>query len=298
LDFKQLEAFVQVVRLKSFSLAAQALFLTQPTVSTHISGLEKEIGVKLINRTPREALPTAAGETLYEYAVEILMLCERAAAHAAGKKEERVIVIAASTLPCKHLLPGMMSAFRASSPGASFSVVAGDSLGVVRAVSRGEADMGMTGTKIETPGCRFVPWLDDCLVAAIPDSAPYGHLKDGADAGELAGLPFIIRESGSGTRRETEDYLRSRGIDPGSLSVAACLGDPDAVLESVSMGLGVSIVSRLSATGYEKAGAVRVLSLGGGPLLRRLWLCRHAKRRLSPEAEAFWQYALEHRPLF
>lgn len=78
MEFRQLEAFVNAVKYKSFSKAADAAFLTQPTISTHVSNLEIELGVKLLNRTGREILLTPQGQEFYSYAVDLLNTREKA----------------------------------------------------------------------------------------------------------------------------------------------------------------------------------------------------------------------------
>ena len=78
MEFKQLEAFVNVVKYKSFSKAAEATYLTQPTISTHISSLEKELGVKLVDRNGKESRPTKHGRAFYNYAINIINTRERA----------------------------------------------------------------------------------------------------------------------------------------------------------------------------------------------------------------------------
>ena len=92
MEFKQLEAFVNVVRYKSFSKAADASFLTQPTVSTHIKSLEKELGVTLIDRMGKESLPTSEGRELYRYAVNMLNTRQQAAEVIGGMEDSAALV--------------------------------------------------------------------------------------------------------------------------------------------------------------------------------------------------------------
>ena len=113
MDFKQIEAFVNVVRYKSFSKAADATFFTQPTISTHIRNLEKELGVKLLDRKSRAVEMTPQGAKFYKYAVE--MINARAQAfEALSDMDENIggiLEIQTSSIPGVTFLPDLLAAF-------------------------------------------------------------------------------------------------------------------------------------------------------------------------------------------
>ena len=114
MDFKQLEAFVYVVKLKSFSKAAQRIYLTQPTISAHINSLEKELDTKLIERGTKYVYPTKPGSILYQYAVKMLNLREDAVCSVKNYNKELkgTLTICASTVPSQNILPKVIAAFR------------------------------------------------------------------------------------------------------------------------------------------------------------------------------------------
>lgn len=295
MDFKQLEAFVQVVRLGSFSKAAKALYLTQPTVSAHVSGLEQELGTSLLRRTSQGALPTREGKILCGYAQEMLALRERAVSECGVPREMKgTLEIASSTVPHQHLLPELMSRFRELHPGASFHVISGDSSQVVDSLLAGRAELGLTGTTTPTELCLYTSFAQDSLVVITPNTEPYRSLQAFGIA-QLRQFPFILREPGSGTRKETEEFLRQKGLGLEELKIAAQLDDPDAVKNSVGQGLGVSILSELSAADLARLGKILVFPLEGEPILRRLYVVRRAKGALSPLAAEFHRFVLEGR---
>lgn len=299
MDLKQLEAFVSVISEGSFSKAAKKLFLTQPTISAHIGALERELGRQLILRTPKEALPTEAGSELYTYAVQMLALRDRAVTRLSGTGHAMsgVVTVAASTIPHQYVLPGMMTAFRSRHPNITFNLLRYDSAGVVEAVSLGKAEVGMTGAVIGNPHCSYHPFLEDELVIVTPNTEPYLSMGTKAfSLEELQKLPFIIREPGSGTRQETEAFLAARGLHINDLNIIAQIDDPDAIKHAIGQGLGISIMSRLSASDHERFGMVRTFSPAGEAILRRLYLVRQREVVLSPAAEAFLAFALEHDP--
>ena len=110
MDLRQLEIFVKVAELKSFSKAASALFLTQPTVSEHIRTLEQELGIRLLDRLGRGAEPTSAGRLLLSHATRLLQL-QREALQAMDSFQGRLageLLVAASTIPGEYVLPPLI----------------------------------------------------------------------------------------------------------------------------------------------------------------------------------------------
>ncbi|MDD4504445.1 MAG: LysR family transcriptional regulator, partial [Clostridiaceae bacterium] len=133
MDFRQIEAFVYVVRFRSFSKAADAIYLTQPTVSSHINTLEKELGIKLIDRSGKNVEPTSAGKIFYEYANNLINIRDNAIFTLSEftRKVEGKVEIAASTVPTEYLLPKLMIGFRNIYSNINFSVDQFDSKQVI-----------------------------------------------------------------------------------------------------------------------------------------------------------------------
>jgi len=292
MDLKQLEAFTYVVRLGSFSRAAEALFLTQPTVSAHIATLERELGTSLIQRGGKTAQPTDVGRTLYDYALHMLTLRDQALATCKdGGSLQGIVRIAASTVTYQYVLPQLMSAFRQRHGAVTFDIKRCDSEGVVEAIVAGQAEIGMTGTATADGNCVFREFMEDYLAVITPTTPPYDNMED-FTLEALRQHPFILREAGSGTRRETERYLDSQGVALSSLRVAAFMEEPDAIKNAVRQGLGVSIVSQLAVRDYEEMGYIRVVPLMGQSIGRKLYIVRHKRRPLGPAAGAFLDFVL------
>ncbi len=294
MDFKQLEAFVYVVRSGSFSKAAEKLYLTQPTISAHIGSLEKELGAQLLVRSAKEAYPTQTGSALYEHAVRMLAMrddalrtCKNSAPDITG-----AIHIAASTIPYHYVLPKAMAGFRSQYPEVTFQVYGLDSAAVVERVVAGKVEVGMTGAKMDEEKCEYQPILEDSLVLITPNTPEYDK-KDGYTIDELRRLPFIIREVGSGTRKETEDFLAKKGISAGHLHIVAQMSEQDAIKNAVRQGLGVSVMSRLAVDDFAEFKMIRVYPLQEGEILRKLYLVYRKNRPLTAAAEAFVRYVRE-----
>ena len=145
----QLEAFIRVADSGSFSQAARELFLTQPTVSSHISGLEKELNARLFVRTTKSVSLTDQGRILYRYAYKILELEKKILQEFSTVEEESdSLTIAASTIPSQYILPRVVPAFSVKYPQVQFSLLENDSEGVVKKILGDEAEIGITGTRL------------------------------------------------------------------------------------------------------------------------------------------------------
>src|SRR3989442_13066622 len=147
MDLRRLEVFAKVAELGSFSRAAEALFLTQPTVSEHVRALEDELGVQLLDRLGRGATPTRAGQLLLGYARRMLGLA-REAQQALDQFQGRMsgeLVIGGSTIPGEYVLPGLIGRFKAKYPEISISLLVGDPRHASAAVAQGRAEGGVVG---------------------------------------------------------------------------------------------------------------------------------------------------------
>lgn len=288
MDLKQLEVFLTVASQNSFSKAAKQMFLTQPTVSAHISSLEKELGTQLIVRAPKGVFLTEDGAVLIEYARDMLALRDSALTWFKNKKENEksTVRIAASTVPAQYLLPHAMAAFCRDDPDTKFEILRCDSSEVVKNVLSRKAEFGLAGTKTDEERCRFEPLCEDRLVIITPDTEHYRQLKaHGAPAQELYREPFLVREEGSGTQREAEHFLRQLGVDAKRLRIVARLSDPETIKQAVSQGMGIAVVSELGVRDYERFGMVQVLRFNTQTSVRTLYLVTHKEYSISQQAQ-------------
>ena len=156
MDIRQLEAYVYTVKYRSFSLAAQKLYLSQPTVSAHICNLEKELHTQLLKRTTKTLSVTPAGQTLYNYAAEILDLRHKAILELSNE-QETMLHIGVSSVPSLYLLPELLAAYHEKTPEIRFRTSCSDSLDVINKVADSTCDIGLVGTKTAEANCEFLP---------------------------------------------------------------------------------------------------------------------------------------------
>ena len=156
MNLKQIEAFVYVADEKSFSKAASRLFLTQPTVSAHVSSLEEELGTTLFIRSAKGAELTKDGKRMYLYAKQMIELHDvilHQFGDGSGSTVQHQVIIAASTIPAQYLLPEILARYSRQYPNARFSVRETDSAGVIREITEHTAEIGFTGTMPDKKRC-------------------------------------------------------------------------------------------------------------------------------------------------
>ena len=279
MDIKQLEAFCMVVRQGSFSRAARVLGVSQPTVSAHISTLEKELGCELLIRTSKSILPTDKGATLLGYAQGIMSLRQKALEELSREDSRYTgsITIAASSVPAQYCLPELLSEFSREYPGVSYQLHNTNSLQAVEEVRRGKADIALTGARVENTNCEFTSFLKDELVIITANNER-----------------FIARELGSGTRMEYEQLLRSEGIEPGELNTVAEMNYSEAVKKSVAGGLGIAIISIHAISDELSSGRLLCFNLGDKAMQRDLYLVIRRNRSEMSTAALFSSFVLRH----
>lgn len=298
MDLNQLEIFVHVVDNKSFTKTAKQLYITQPTVSAHVAALERELDAQLVVRTTKEVSPSEQGEILYQYARQMLNLRDSAleAIKGHGGVMEGCVTIGASTIPSQYFLPELMAAFNVKYPRISFQVTRMDSAQVLESLLEWKIDIGLSGTKFPGGKCVYTPLAADRLVIITPNTPPYQSITGSFSAERLLKEPVILREPGSGTRRNAEEFLQKAGVDPASLNVVAEIADPESIKKSVSQGLGISIVSDRSVKDDQEFGKVLVFDFTPPFPPRQLYLMRHKSRHFAPAAKAFHSFAAEYFP--
>lgn len=251
MNLKQLESFVQVSESGSFSKAAKELFLTQPTISAHISSLEKELNVRLFIRNTKEVSLSDDGKDLYRYAKQITDL-EKAIEerfYMDSDDGKHFITIAASTIPAQYLLPKVLMCYRERYPKEQIKIMETDSSEVVTQVVDHMVDVGFTGTVLEKKHCKYIPFYKDELAVITPDTPEYRILKEQNrdDIDWIKRKPLILREEGSGTRKEAEKQLKNAGISMEDLDIVASIANQETIKKSVKQGMGITVLSRLAA---------------------------------------------------
>jgi DNA-binding transcriptional LysR family regulator len=287
MDFKQLEAFISVAKLRSFSKAANAIYLSQPTISSHISSLEKELKLQLFDRTSKEVNLTPAGESFLQYANDIINTRNHAITELSNFNNNisGKLNISASTTPCNAILPSLINKFNELYSNVKFNVKEQGSVGIIKDILDLNCEIGLVGTSIDNEKIKSYKIMEDELVII---SNPQLNLPDKLSIEELLKQNFIIREKDSATRHTLEASLSDSNIDLNKLKVLCEVNNVDAQLKFVKLGMGISIMSKTLCEEYFKNGSLKLSTIDDISLKRDIYLIISSKRTLTPIATAFF----------
>jgi DNA-binding transcriptional LysR family regulator len=290
-DIRRLEVFCRVLELKSFTRAAEAVLLTQPTVSENIRLLEETVGERLLDRLGREVLPTPAGRILYGYARRIIQLRDEAlqAMHQYRGDLSGTLALGASTIPGAYILPPLIESFRLYHPAIQLQLRIADTAAVVEDLLHDRLELGLVGARLKEQRLDCDEAFADELVLTLYPDHPWAG-RESVRPEELENEPFILREQGSGTRLVMSQSLREHGVDPARLLVVAEMGSSEAVRQGIKSRLGISILSSLAVAEDVQRGNLVTVPLEGVCIRRPFYLVRRKGRQLSPLALAFYEH--------
>lgn len=247
-DLGALELLLAVARLGSLGAAAREVGITQPAASSRIRSMERQLGVALVDRSPRGSRLTDAGALVTDWARRVV---EAAAAFDAGaqalrdRRDSRLRVAASMTI-AEYLLPGWLLALHAQRPDTAVSLLAGNSTAVAERLLAGEADLGFVEGVTVPAGLDAAVIAHDKLIVVTAPGHPWARRRRPLSAAELATTPLILRERGSGTRQVLDTAL-------GGLARPLIeLSSTTAVKASATSGAGPAVLSEL-AVGEELA---------------------------------------------
>jgi DNA-binding transcriptional LysR family regulator len=292
IDFRHLETFCRVANLKSFSRAADDLFLTQPTVSGHILSLEQSLSLRLFDRTSREVHLTKAGEVFLKYASKILSfrkeLLNALSEFSQGIKGE--LSLGASTIPGEYLVPKLMSDFKKEHPHFIICLKIADTKEIVQYVLQDNVEFGIIGAKLNHPSLHFEKYVEDEIVVVAPSDHPLTRKKR-VNTDELLKEPWIIREEGSGTQMAVEKALRKKGKSLKQFHVAMEMGSTSSVKEGVKAKLGLAFLSKRATEEELNQGSLSRIDVEGiEPISRQIYLVTHRGRTPSPIGMEFLRF--------
>ncbi len=294
IDLRQLRAMSAIKKYGGFSSAAREINVTQPTLSTHIRNLEKHLGVRLFDRSGRHVTLTPAGRVFVDYAQRIIDMCDQSVEAVRDFMGEvsGEIVLEASTVPGVYLLPRWLGSFTAAYPDVDITLNVSDSSSVREKVRSDEISIGVVGSTMGESLDSHLLCNDEIILTAPAELA-----KDLAEhniaLSDLAALPLIRREKGSGTQETVEAALRAIGVDPDALNWKATLGSTQAVIEGVAAGLGAGFLSEITVRRDIKSGEIVRLDIEGLKIDRNFYIIIHSGRSISPTAQRLMEH-LQH----
>lgn len=294
LDMWQLEIFCVVAELKSFSRAAEALFLSQPTVTSHISALEKRVGVKLFDRTTRRVTLTPEGKLLYRHAKALLSEHEQTLQELSLFRGglAGTLVFGASTIPGQYILPALLAKFHQQFPAVQMTMRIGGSGRILDGVLTDELELGVIGARPKERNLRAVPLWDDEVVLIVAPTHDWAK-RGAVSVHELTQQPFVVREEGSGTRATLERFLTQHNLSLRKFPIAAEVGSTEAVKHFVAASHCVGAVSIRAIECETDQKRLAVVRLKEGHITRRFYGIVLTDRTPSPVCRTFLRFLKE-----
>ena len=294
MNIKQLEVFLAVAETGSFSKAANVRFITQSTVSQHISSLEEEFELPLFDRTGKGALLTEAGKLLATHAGKILVGIREAERELNRFKglEEAVLKVGGSNIPADYMIPAALPRLLQRFPGLTITVCQGDSRGILDRLLKEEVELCIVGSFFPLEGIDFLPMGTEVIRLIVGSRHPWRKRKS-VSISEIEAELLIFREPGSGTGKSVLETLTWAGLNRANLKIKAVLGSNEAIKQAVMGGLGISFVSELSVKHELKRGELVFVDVDGVEIVRSFHLAIRSGRALSPAAQAFVTVMME-----
>jgi DNA-binding transcriptional LysR family regulator len=290
MDFDQLHTFLEIVRLKSFSKAAQTCYRTQPAISAQVRQLEQELRTDLFERFGSRISLTTAGKIFAEYAEQMLDLRRRAQDSIAELETNPrgELVIAANEATCIYVLPKVFSQYRQLFPAVQLQVNRSYGAHVVEAVLDNSADFGLTQLPVEEKRIQIVNVHQDEIRLIVPAQHPLAGRKTVMPQ-DLVGSSLVLPQQGK-TRTRLNAWLEPVEDE---IQVSMELDSTEMMKRFVLAGMGLSFLAVSNCQEEVAAGRMRAIALAPEPMIRKLGLIYRKDKALSKAALGFIQVVLD-----
>src|SRR5215471_13096054 len=290
MDFDQLETFLEVARLSSFSRAAEKRFRTQPAISSQIRALEEEVGARLLDRSGGKVSMTASGKLFLKYAEETIEA--RKAALTAIAETERVprgeIIVGANEGTCLHILPEVFAHFKRQYPDVAVNIKRADYAKILESVIDNSVDFGVVSLPVTDNRLTVVLIHRDELVIISPPDHPLARMKS-ATVAEVSRFPLVVPKAGH-TRDALENLFHERKLKP---RYAMELDSSELLKRFVAADVGVGFIASSNVQEDVRAGALCVIPMADALIRRDLALVFRKDKALSRAALAFIDIAVK-----
>jgi LysR family transcriptional regulator, low CO2-responsive transcriptional regulator len=290
MDFDQLETFLEVARLSSFSRAAERRFRTQPAISSQIRALEEEVGAKLLDRSGGKVAVTGPGKVFQKYAEDVLeqrrvMLVSLAEMHRVPRGE---LVVSANEGTCLHILPEVFAEFKRQYPSVAVSVKRLEHNKILEAIIENSCDFGVVSMPVPDKRLTVVPIHRDELIVITPPHHPLAG-QNKATVAEVVEYPLLLPKVGR-TRDALETLFHERKLKP---KISMELDSSELLKRFVAADVGIGFIPRSHVAEDLQANALAALTLADASIQRDLALVFRKDKALSRAALAFIDIAVK-----
>ena len=293
MDLKQIEIFIKVARLKSFSKAAEEIFLSQPAVSAQISSLEKELDSQLFNRSSKDIGLTEAGEAFLKYAIGIMNMFNSAICTLSSLNDNifGTLNLSVSTTPCNSIVPDLIKEFSETYPEVSFRILEQSSGDIIENILKFNCELGIVGSRVQNKGIECCRLIEDEIVIISNREL---NIPSKVKIDDIVKYKFIMREGNSATRKKFEKALQDKGVDTNRLNVVCEINNLDALIKFVKAGIGIAAVSKNVCLDYIHDNNLVISELKDLKIKRSIYLVKSLKRELTPTSRVFYDFCKEH----
>ena len=289
-----IRSFIGVVNYKSFSLAAKYMFLSQPTISTHIKQLETELGVQLLVRSTKDVVLSEEGRIFYPYALRLLETETEALQHLSKNDAISTVNIALSSVPGHYIFPQFLAEFRQNNTDVNFKITEGDSGSVLRKVIHFDVEIGIGSLRSGNEKIYCEPVFEDEIVLITPNKPKYRNLGGKMPLDMLKKETFITREIGSGTKIISDNIEQELNLEIQSMKIVAQFESSELVRRSVEAGAGIAFISKMAAKESIEKQKVLMFSFDNASTKRQIYLMYNKERTLGEATQkvikAFFEY--------
>lgn len=284
INYYRLWVFKTVAESGGFSAAAEHLFMSQPSVSTHVRRLEASLQVRLFDRSGAHIRLTEEGTVLLEYATRLFVLADEAirAVRQLSELETGRLTVGGTTTVGTYLLPSLLASLHRSYPGIAYDIIVGNAAQISKELVAGNLGLALVVGDLDAPqlACDVI-LKERLLLVACPQHPFAGRRLDPAD---LVGERFLQRERGSGTRALQEATLLQWGLRDVNTSE---VWGPETCKYAAAEGLGITLISEQAVNREVRLGLLVVLDVEPMPPVRPVALAYRRDRLLSPAERAF-----------
>lgn len=286
MTLRQLELFLAITDQRSFSRGAEAVHLVQSTASQHIRCLEEELNIRLFDRSKRGVQLTEAGRLFAEHARRICDAYQDAllSMRRFQGAEEAILRVGASTIPAACLVPDLLGRLATVHPGIRLELVQADTREALSLLQADSIELAVVGGRLDGERIEYQP-VGEAQIVLVGRAGDPPVIDDACT--DLARLPLIMREPGSGTRQVVDAALLKAGIRLRELRIVAQLGSSEAVRRAVLSGAGYGFVSSLAVERELADGSLIAIAIPGLQIQQQFYLAKRRGRTVSPAAEAF-----------
>jgi DNA-binding transcriptional LysR family regulator len=280
---RQLEVFLAVARSESVSRAAEELGMSQSAVSGALADLERQFDIRLFDRTGKRLQLSQLGhslrprcDALHEQALELEQALK-------NQSDVGVLRVGATLTIGNYVAVPLMARFMRTHPGARVTLDVANMAEIARKVVNFEIDVGLVEGELHDSNLDVIPWCDDELVVFCAPSHPFAQRAALSDE-DLLDAPWIVRESGSGTRQTFERAMHGLFSD---LSIALELQHTEAIKSAVEAGLGLGCVSRIALHEAILSGTLAACRVPGRDFRRQFCFVLHKQKHRSAAIQAW-----------